>query len=273
MNPVYEKWKKCVEIVQSKVDFKPRVALVLGSGLGDYADTMKVEAELSYKEIEGFPVPTVEGREGKFIFGYVGETPVVCMKGRVHYYEGYDISDVVLPVRVMAGLGAKILFLTNASGGIGPGYKAGDLMLIKDQIAYFLPSPIRGENIPEWGIRFPDMSNVYDEKLRLLAKKKAAELDIPLLEGVYFQTKGPQYETPAEVNFCRAVGADAVGMSTGVEAIAAIHMGMKIIGVSCISNLAAGISPVPLSDEEVIEVGKSVSATFEKLVSAIIKEL
>ena len=273
MNKVYEKLKQCEESIRSRVDFEPRVALVLGSGLGDYAEQMQVEAVLDYSDIDGFPVSTAPGHKGQLVFGYVGETPVVCLNGRIHYYEGYDISDVVLPIRLAGLLGAKYLFLTNASGGIKMGFDPGDLMLIEDQIASLLPSPLRGANIPQLGTRFPDMSEIYDRKLCKLARRKAMELDITLKEGVYIQTSGPQYESPAEIRFYRTVGADAEGMSTGVEAIAGRHMGMQIIGISCIANLAAGISPHPLSEEEVLAAGKKRSGKFTRLVTAIIQEL
>lgn len=273
MSKVYDKLQRCLTSIRQKTDFTPRVALVLGSGLGDYADTMKVEATVPYSEIEDFPVSTAPGHVGRFVFGYVSDVPVVCMQGRIHFYEGYELEDVVLPIRLMKLLGAETLFLTNASGGIATGFKAGDLMLIKDHISFLVPSPLRGANIDELGVRFPDMSHVYDEDLQQIVRKKASELDIPIKEGVYIQTRGPQYESPAEINAARMMGADAVGMSTVVEAIAANHMKMKIVGISCISNLAAGISPTPLTEEEVLEAGKKVSATFTALVSAVIGEL
>ena len=273
MGEVYEKLMKCYEGVREKISFVPQVALVLGSGLGDYADGIKVEAELSYSEIEGFPVSTVPGHEGKFIFGYVDEVPVVCMKGRVHYYEGYPISDVVLPIRLMKLMGAKLLFLTNASGGINSGFRAGDFMLIKDQIANFVPSPLIGPNIEELGVRFPDMSDIYDKELRRIIRRTAALCDIPLQEGVYIQLTGPNYESPAEIAMCRTLGADAVGMSTACEAIAANHMGMKICGISCVSNMASGISANPLSHAEVQETADRVAPLFKRLVTECIKAL
>lgn len=267
MNPVYEKLMKCYECFQKKIDFKPGVALVLGSGLGDFAEGIRVEAELPYEEIEGFPVSTVPGHEGKYIFGYIGDVPMVCMKGRVHYYEGYPISDVVLPIRLMKLMGAKVLFLTNAAGGINGEFHAGDFMLIKDQILGSVPSPLIGPNIDELGVRFPDMSNIYDRDLQKVIKKTAMMADIPLQEGVYIQLSGPAYETPAEVRMCRTLGADAVGMSTACEAVAANHMGMKICGISCISNLASGISPNPLTHKEVQETADRVAPLFKKLVA------
>lgn len=272
MGEVYEKLQNCLACIRKKTDFVPEVAIVLGSGLGDYADDIKVECEINYSEIDGFPVSTVVGHAGKFIFGYVDDIPVVCMKGRVHYYEGYDVSDVVLPTRLMKLMGAKTLFLTNAAGGINTNFMAGDLMLITDQISVFAPNPLMGQNIDELGVRFPDMSNVYDVKLQEIIKETARELSIPLQQGVYLQFTGPSYESPAEVKMAGLLGADAVGMSTTVEAIAANHMGMQICGISCISNMAAGISKTPLSHAEVQEAANKASANFKKLVTACVKK-
>ena len=273
MSDVYGKLMKCLACVQEKVNFTPQVALVLGSGLGDYADGIEVTAELAYNEIDGFPVSTVPGHEGKYIFGYVDKVPVVCMKGRVHYYEGYDISDVVLPVRLMCLMGAKVLFLTNASGGVNTSYHAGDFMLIKDHIANFVPSPLIGPNIDALGVRFPDMSNIYDRELQKVIHRTAALLEIPLQEGVYIQLTGPNYESPSEVRMCRTLGADAVGMSTACEAVAANHMGMMICGISCISNRACGITENPLTHEEVQETADRVAPLFKKLVTESIKNI
>ena len=273
MSDVYGKLMKCLACVQEKVNFTPQVALVLGSGLGDYADGIEVTAELAYNEIDGFPVSTVPGHEGKYIFGYVDKVPVVCMKGRVHYYEGYDISDVVLPVRLMCLMGAKVLFLTNASGGVNTSYHAGDFMLIKDHIANFVPSPLIGPNIDALGVRFPDMSNIYDRELQKVIRRTAALLEIPLQEGAYIQLTGPNYESPSEVRMCRTLGADAVGMSTACEAVAANHMGMMICGISCISNLACGITENPLTHEEVQETADRVAPLFKKLVTESIKNI
>lgn len=267
MDQRYQKLMDCYACFQKKISFVPQVALVLGSGLGDYANDIKVVAELDYKEIDGFPTSTVQGHEGKYIFGYVGTVPVVCMKGRVHYYEGYDISDVVLPIRLMKLMGAKVLFLTNASGGINTEFRAGDLMLIQDQISYFVPSPLIGANMEELGTRFPDMSEIYDKKLQQIIKKTAAVNDIPLEQGVYIQLTGPNFESPAEVRMCRILGADAVGMSTACEAVAANHMRMHICGISCIANMACGITPNPLTHKEVQEAADRVAPRFKKLVT------
>ena len=270
MNQVYEKLMRCYASVREKVDFKPQIALVLGSGLGNYGEQIKISQVLDYHEIEGFPVSTVPGHKGRFLFGYVDDVPVVAMQGRVHYYEGYPMTDVVLPIRLMKLLGAGILFLTNAAGGVNPEFSAGDFMLIKDQIASFVPSPLIGANLEELGPRFCDMSEVYDKDLQEIIRKTAKELGIPLQEGVYIQLTGPNFETPAEVKMCRTLGADAVGMSTACEGIAANHMGMKICGISCISNLACGLTDQPLSHQEVQETADRVAPLFEKLVTASI---
>ena len=271
MNPVYEKLVNCYNSVREKIDFIPEVAIVLGSGLGDYGKEIKVVSELPYDEIEGFPVSTVKGHAGKFIFGYVGDTKVVCMQGRVHYYEGYPISDVVLPARLMKMMGAKILFLTNASGGVNPSFKAGDFMMLTDHISMFAPNPLIGANIEELGTRFPDMSEVYDKELRNVMEETAKEHGIELKKGVYAQLTGPSFESPAEIQLLHKLGVDAVGMSTVVEAIAANHMGMKICGISFVSNLAAGMNPNPLTHEEVQEAAREAAPRFKKLITEVVK--
>lgn len=273
MNAVYEKLLNCYECVRKKTDFVPKVAIVLGSGLGDYAEQIQVVTEISYSEIEGFPVSTVPGHAGKFIFGYIGEVPVVCMKGRVHFYEGYQVSDVVLPARLMKLLGAEILFLTNAAGGINHTFRPGDLMLIRDHVSVFAPNPLIGANIDELGVRFPDMSTVYDGELQELIRTTAKENDIYLQEGVYVQLTGPSFESPAEIRMLRLMGCDAAGMSTVGEAIAANHMGMKICGISCISNLAAGMTANPLTHEEVQEAADMAAPRFKKLLTESVKKM
>ena len=267
MNQVYEKLTGCYSSIRSRIDFVPQVAIVLGSGLGDYGKEIRVEAELSYAEIDGFPVSTVPGHAGKFIFGFVGETNVVCMQGRVHYYEGYPISDVVLPARLMKMLGAKILVLTNASGGINPSFAAGDFMMLTDHISLFAPNPLVGPNIEELGTRFPDMTSVYDGELQEILAQTAKENGIELKKGIYAQLTGPSFESPAEIRLLHQLGADAVGMSTVVEAIAANHMGMRICGISCVCNLAAGISPNPLTHEEVQEAARIAAPQFKQLLT------
>lgn len=272
MSKAYERLQKCYECFKSKINFVPDIALILGSGLGDYADTIKQEAVLEYKDIEGFPVSTVAGHKGRFVFGYVGNVKVVIMQGRVHYYEGYSMEDVVLPVRLMKLMGAKVLFLTNASGGVNFDYSAGDFMLISDQIC-MAPSPLIGENLDELGPRFPDMSNIYDRELRKTVRDTAASLGIKLQEGVYIQLTGPNYESPAEIRMVRTLGADAVGMSTACEAIAANHCGLKTVGISCVSNLACGMTDKPLSHAEVQETADKAAPLFRQLVTESIKNI
>ena len=273
MNQTYNKLMKSYEYCKRKIDFKPKVALVLGSGLGQFAETIDIVDEVSYNEIEGFPVSTVAGHNGRFLFGYVENVPIVAMQGRVHYYEGYSMQDVVLPIRLMGLLGAEILFLTNASGGVNRNFSAGDFMLITDQIASFVPSPLIGANEEKLGPRFPDMSEIYDKDLQVLIRETAKEENIPLQEGVYLQFTGPNYESPAEVRMAEILGADAVGMSTACEAIAANHMGMKICGISCVTNMACGISKQPLSHEEVQETANKKASLFQTLVRKSIAKM
>ncbi|MCI8609960.1 MAG: purine-nucleoside phosphorylase [Firmicutes bacterium] len=275
MNPVYEKLLTCYESIQKKVDlekFQPKVAIVLGSGLGDYADDIEVLYEIDYHDIEGFPVSTVPGHAGKFIFGHVGDVPVVCMKGRVHYYEGYPISDVVLPTRLMKMMGAEILFLTNASGGINPDYRAGDFMMLTDHISVFVPNPLIGPNMDELGTRFPDMTHVYDMDLQEMIRQAAQEAGVDLKEGVYAQLTGPSFESPAEIKMLQTMGVDAVGMSTVVEAIVANHMGMKICGISCVCNMAAGITGNALTHEEVQEAANQAAPLFKSMMTNSVKK-
>ena len=267
MTKAYERLLKCYQCFKDKINFKPEVALVLGSGLGDYADSIRVEAVLDYHDIEGFPVSTVSGHKGRFVFGYVGGVPVVIMQGRVHYYEGYSMEDVVLPTRLMKMMGARVLFLTNASGSVNYDYKAGDFMMITDQISNFVPSPLIGPNEEMLGERFSDMSEIYRKDLCEIIRGAAADLQIPLQEGTYIQLSGPNFETPHEVKMCRILGGDAVGMSTACEAIAANHMGMKVCGISCISNLGCGMTDQPLSAEEVKETADRVAPLFKQLIT------
>lgn len=272
----YEKLLRCYECVKDRMrgtDFVPEAAVVLGSGLGDYAETLRVVDELPYGGIEGFPVSTVPGHAGKFIFGYADDIPVVCMKGRVHFYEGYPVEDVVLPVRLLGLMGAKILFLTNAAGGVNTSFHAGDLMMIRDHISVFAPNPLIGPNIDELGTRFPDMSEVYAGDLQSAIANAAEKNGIFLQEGVYAQLTGPSFETPAEIRMLRTLGCDAVGMSTVVEAIAANHMGMKVCGISCICNLAAGMTARPLTHAEVQEAADKAAPNFKRLVTESLKEM
>lgn len=269
----YEKLTHCYEQVRARTDLVPQIALVLGSGLGDYANGIKQECVIDYSEIDGFPMSTVEGHKGRFVFGYVDEVPVVIMQGRVHYYEGYDIKDVVLPARLMGMLGAKVLFLTNASGGINKSFHAGDFMIVTDHIASFVPNPLIGKNIDELGTRFPDMSEVYNKRLVNIIRETAEDDGIKVQSGVYLQLTGPSFETPAEIRMARTLGADAVGMSTAVEAIAANHMGLKVCAISCVCNLAAGMNETPLTHAEVQEAADRAAPLFKKLITHSIENI
>lgn len=273
MGSTKEKLDSCYEAFRKLSDFEPKIAVILGSGLGANAEVMDIVDTISYDKLPGFPVSTVPGHAGRFVLGYIDKIPVIMMQGRVHYYEGYSMQDVVLPTRLMRMLGAKALFLTNAAGGLNTEFSAGDFMLINDHITNFVPSPLIGTNIDEFGPRFPDMSEVYDSDLKNAIKTAAKTLDIDIKEGVYIQTTGPNFETPTEVKMFIKLGADAVGMSTACEAMVANHMGMKICGISCISNLACGLSPNPLTHTEVMETGKKVAPIFTKLVVESIKNI
>ncbi len=277
MMQIYERLLASVDSIRRKTDFIPAVGVVLGSGLGRYADEVEAVATVEYKDIEGFPVSTVMGHRGRFILGYSDGVPVVVMAGRVHYYEGYSMPEVVLPIRLMGMLGAKALLLTNAAGGVNGNFRPGDFMLITDHIAALVPSPLIGPNPDQLGDRFPDMSSAYDPQLREAIRAAALAEGIPLQQGVYCQFTGPAFETPQEVRMARILGADAVGMSTAVECVAANHMGLRVCGISCISNLAAGISPVPLSHQDVFDTASRVEPLFRRLVResvrAVYKEL
>lgn len=270
MNITYQKLMRCYNSLRKLTDFQPQLALVLGTGLGNFADKIRVVQTVDYHQIDEFPTSTVEGHKGQYVFGYVDAVPVVIMQGRVHYYEGYDIQEVVLPIRLMKLMGAEILMVTNASGGICERFHAGDLMLITDHISSFIPSPLRGANIEQLGVRFPDMTDAYDPVLCDIIRKTAQKENIPLQEGVYIQLPGPQFETPAEIRMARAHGADAVGMSTACEVVAARHMGMRVCGISCVSNMAAGMTGGPLLHEEVQQNADQVAPRFEKLVQCSI---
>ncbi len=259
--------------VSERLEGKPDIAIVLGSGLGAFSERIKDKSYLPYSEIPDFPQSTVSGHEGRYVFGRIGDKQVVAMQGRVHCYEGYSMQDVVLPIRLMKMMGAQTLILTNAAGGVNADFTPGDLMVITDQITSFVPSPLIGENLDSLGTRFPDMSEVYDKKLVLLMDNIGYKFNIPLRHGTYLQTQGPNYETPAEIRMFQMLGADAVGMSTAVEAMAAKHMGMRICGISCITNMAAGLADRPLNHLEVKDTANKVAREFETLVENFILEL
>lgn len=268
-----EKLNRCYEAVKERLPFVPKLALILGSGLGDYAEHVTVEKTIPYESIEGFPRSTVAGHKGQFVYAKVEGVPTVMMQGRVHCYEGYPMQDVVLPVRLMKKMGAEILFLTNAAGGVNENFHAGDLMMITDQISSFVPSPLIGANREDLGPRFPDMSEIYRREYRKIIRESSKALNIDLQEGTYLQFTGPAYESPAEIRMVRTLGADAVGMSTACEAVAANHMGMKILGISFISNLAAGMSTQPLSHKEVQEAADLAAPKFRALVTEVIRRI
>lgn len=262
-----------IEYIRSITDFTPEAAIVLGSGLGSFADIIDIKAIIDYKDIPDFPVSTAPSHKGRFIFGYIGKIKVIIMQGRVHYYEGYSEKEIVKPIILMKMLGAEILFLTNAAGGINKSFKTGDLMLIEDHISSFLPSPLRGKNDDRLGTRFPDMSDVYSKRLRKIIKNTALESKIPLKQGVYIQLPGPAFETKAEVRMCSILGADAVGMSTAIEAQAAKHCGFEICAVSLITNLACGLTDKPISSDEVTQAAANAAELFKKLIIKSIERI
>ncbi|HCA21945.1 MAG TPA: purine-nucleoside phosphorylase [Lachnospiraceae bacterium] len=259
-------------IIANNGQASPEIGLILGSGLGELADQITDKTVIPYGDIPGFPTSSVEGHKGCFVFGKLEGVSVVCMQGRVHYYEGYSMQKVVMPVRLMCKMGISKLILTNAAGGIGDSLEPGSLMIITDQITSFVPSPLIGPNY-DAGLRFPDMSSVYSPELVSVIKKAAEDCGIDIQTGVYLQTTGPNYETPAEIRMYKALGADAVGMSTAVEAMAAVHAGVKVAGISCITNKAAGLSTTPLSHEEVQSAANKVKSNFQNLLKVIIKTI
>jgi purine-nucleoside phosphorylase len=268
-----ESINQAVEFIESKVNFKPDIALILGSGLGVLAEEISDKKVLKYEDIPNFPVSTVEGHAGQFVFGNLEGKKVVAMQGRFHYYEGYSMQEIALPIRVMYKMGAKNLIVTNAAGGINRNFKPGNFMIIQDHINLMGDNPLKGENIEEFGPRFPDMSEVYNKELRELAEKTALENKINTVKGVYCALSGPNYETPAEIRYLRSSGGDAIGMSTVPETITANHMGMEILGISCITNMAAGVLPKPLDHKEVMEIAEKVKPKFSKLIRGILKEM
>lgn len=253
--------------------FTPEIGMILGSGLGVLADEIKDKIEIKYNDIPYFPKSTVQGHKGQLVLGELEGKKVIAMQGRFHYYEGYKMSDVSLPVRVMKLLGINKLMITNAAGGVNESFEPGDLMLIEDHINFASNNPLIGKNIDKFGPRFPDMSHAYDNDLIEIAHKCADNIDLEIKKGVYMLFTGPTYETPAEIRMARILGADAVGMSTVPEVIAAVHSGIKVIGISCITNMAAGILPSPLNHEEVIETTQKVKNKFICFAKEILKSI
>ncbi|MBR6472672.1 MAG: purine-nucleoside phosphorylase [Firmicutes bacterium] len=269
----YDRLSKYALDIRKMTDMVPDVAIVLGSGLGDFAKNIRIECEIPYEDLDGFPVSTAPGHSGRFIFGTLNGVKVVCMKGRVHYYEGYEMREVVLPLRVMRLLGAHTVIITNAVGCMNPDYSIGSFMVSRDCIASFVPSPLIGPNIEELGERFTDVSEIYDADLRAKVLSIGEREGIEVHEGVFIQLTGPQFETASEIKMYRSFGADCCGMSSAVEAIAAAHMGMKVCGISCITNMSTGISENKLSGEEVIETANKVAGNFEKLITELVENI
>jgi purine-nucleoside phosphorylase len=270
MDMLMDKMQEAAMYITSRIGTEPvNIGMVLGSGLGSLADELEDAVAISYKDIPFFPVSTVFGHKGRLVVGMLEGKRVMCMQGRFHYYEGYGMDQVVFPIQVMHALGIEQLLVTNAAGGVNTSFAAGDLMLISDHIRLIADNPMRGPNCDKLGQRFFDMSNAYDKELMALAQNEAERLGIALQRGVYMFFAGPSYETPAEIRAARALGADAVGMSTVPEAIAASHMRMKVLGISCITNMAAGILDQPLDHIEVMETGEKAKEAFTALVRSV----
>lgn len=271
--PMYDQVGEAAEAVRRRSASQPDTAIVLGSGLGDFADTLEDAVSIPYGDLPHWPSSTVVGHAGRMVIGRRGGRPVVALAGRAHFYEGYPLASVVFATRVMARLGVRRIILTNAAGGINTRFTQGALMVIDDHINMLGSNPLVGPNDERFGVRFPDMSAVYSPALRALADESARAAGIPLEHGVYVAVHGPSYETPAEIRFFRTIGADAVGMSTVPEAIAARHLGMDVLGISCITNMAAGVLPQPLVHDEVMETARRVRGAFITLLEGILAGL
>ena len=268
-----DKMQETVEFIQSKVKEIPKIAIILGSGLGTLADDIEEKIVLSYKDIPNFPISTVIGHKGELVFGKLDNVPVIAMNGRFHYYEGYDLKETTYPIRIFKLLGVETLIVTNAAGGINETFKKGDLMIINDQLSFFAESVLRGPNMDEFGERFIDMSSAYDKEYIELLKDSMMEVMNDYKEGVYAYMKGPTYETPAEIRALRALGADAVGMSTVPEVVVAHHSGINIAGITCITNMAAGVTNEILSHEDVKETALKAEFNFKKVIHEFIKKI
>lgn len=264
---------KQLNYIRSKTDFIPDIAIVLGSGLGPFAEEIEMECIINYNEIPHFPVSTAPGHKGRFVFGKIDGKKVVIMQGRVHLYEGYSPQQIANPIRLMRKMGAKTLMLTNASGGINKKFNIGDFMVLTDHISTFVDSPLIGKNDDSIGPRFPDMSEVYSKKLNKVIFDTAKEMDIELQSGVYIQFKGPNFETPAEIKMAKVLGADAVGMSTAIEAQTGVHCGFDVCAISVITNLACGISKTPITSEEVTQTANRIAPIFKELIKKTVGNL
>ncbi len=272
-NKLYDKIIEAKNFIRNRISDGPEIGLILGSGLGALGEEVQNKTALPYRDIPDFPVSTVTGHEGRFIFGRLNGINIAVMQGRFHYYEGYSMQEVVFPILVMKALGIKKLIITNAAGGVNKAFKAGDLMIINDHINFMFANPLIGKNIDYFGPRFPEMSNAYSKDLIRITKELCTEHNIPVNEGVYISMTGPAYETPAEIKMARILGADAVGMSTVPEVIAANHGGIEVLGISCITNMAAGVAEHPLSHSEVVKTAASVKDKFETLIKLILTRL
>ena len=261
------------QLILSRTSLRPKIGLVLGSGLGAFADSLTDATRVPYSEIPAFPRSTAIGHAGQMVLGNAGNVPVAAMQGRVHLYEGYSPQEVTFPIRVFGRMGIRAVVLTNAAGGINLGYSQGALVVIRDHINLQGSNPLVGRNDDRFGVRFPDMSQAYSRAYRQIAREEAAKLKIPQHEGVYAGLLGPSYETPAEIEYLRRIGADLVGMSTVAEVIATRHMGMEVLAISCVTNMAAGILDQPLSHAEVMETGERVKTTFEALLRAVLPRI
>ena len=274
-NPIglFDRAQRAAEQILSRTKTQPAIAVVLGSGLGAFAEELTDSTAIAYKEIHGFAHATVEGHAGKLVIGKAGNVPIAAMQGRFHFYEGYSLDDVTFPVRVLKLLGVRTLILTNAAGSLNTELTPGSLMIISDHINLMGANPLIGPNEERFGPRFPDLTSTYDPELQSLVIEEATAMNIDMRRGVYAALSGPSYETPAEIHMVRTLGADAVGMSTVPEAIVARHMEMRLIGISCITNLAAGVSNRPIDHSQVMEIGKSVRAQFTELLRRVIAKL
>lgn len=269
----YDYFKESADYIKSKIDFKIDLALILGTCLGTLSEEIKNPIVIDYRDIPNFLVSTVESHAGKLIIGDLHGKKVVCMSGRFHYYEGYDFEQLVIPIRIFKLLGVETVILTNAAGAVNTSFKTGEIMIINDHIKLMGASPLRGSNINEFGPRFFDVSNMYTKELRLIARECAERISLKIQEGVYFYWMGPQFETPSEIKAIRTLGGDAVGMSTVTEAITAAHCGMKVLGLSLLTNMAAGVLDQPITTEEVDDTAKLSAGNFKKLLREIIKEI
>jgi purine-nucleoside phosphorylase len=270
---IYERAEHATRVIRSRISVEPRIAVVLGSGLGGFADDFEESVAIPYEDIPGFVRSTAQGHAGRLVIGKIDSVPVLAMQGRVHYYEGYSLEEVTFPVRTFGLLGVKTLVLTNAAGGINVQLTQGALMVISDHLNLMGVNPLRGPNDERFGPRFPDMSAVYSPELQALAIDEAKAIGVEVRRGIYGALTGPSYETPAEIHLLRNLGADAVGMSTVPEAIVARHMGLEVLGISCITNMAAGITDAPINHEEVMATGDLVRETFAELLRRVISAI